>query len=480
MQVSPPTPRPPSGNRRRFSPMATDRGVWIRFFGALGGLTLAFLAAIDSTVARESGNLLVTAISASLALLLAGVVGLTTVPYLARRVSLGGWRETVDYNVTREGLIYVCIVLVIGIAALNTGNNLLFIVVAAMVAAILVSGVASAAVLRGLELDVLLPPHVFAGAEVTAEIGLRNHRRLLPSFSVSLIPVPPRKRSRRLRLRSTTYSFPWWQPPEKRWLHLPDLAVRLEPTGADSPIFRKEIYFPYIPAQACVDAEVQLNFAQRGRYQQETFGLATRFPFSFLKKTRRIKVTQELLVYPSVEPIETYLDILPTITGACQRYVRGGGCDLYGIREYRPEDPRRHVDWKASAKTGELKVREFTREEESRLRIVFDNPAPGTLAKRDYENAVNLAASLAWYFAGENADLLFAAPGYSGGGDVYEILRYLAVVQPAAGVSVLDEFDPAEEFNLILTARPPGTIPEPIWLCSYVIFLSPPRNPGPE
>jgi len=139
--------------------------VWVRFLLAIVGLTLAFGAALFSTVSRESGNLWATLVLASAALLLAVVVGLTTVPYLARRVAGAGLRDAFDYEVTKVGIVYVAIVLVIGIAALNTGNNLLYIVVAAMLAAILISGFASAIVLRGLQLDVRLPEHVFAGRD---------------------------------------------------------------------------------------------------------------------------------------------------------------------------------------------------------------------------------------------------------------------------------------------------------------------------
>src|SRR5438445_3016795 len=134
--------------------------VWVRFLLAIVGLLLAFGAALFSTVSRESGNLWATLILASAALLLATIVGLTTVPYLARRVAAARIRDAFDYDVTRVGIIYVMAVLLIGIAALNTGNNLLYIVVAAMLAAIMVSGFASAIVLHDLELDVRLPEHV--------------------------------------------------------------------------------------------------------------------------------------------------------------------------------------------------------------------------------------------------------------------------------------------------------------------------------
>ena len=110
--------------------------VWVRFLLAIVGLVLAFGAALFSTVSRESGNLWTTVFLASVALVLAVVVGLTTVPYLARRVAGAGIRDAFDFDVTKVGIVYVAIVLLIGIAALNTGNNLLYIVVAAMLAAI--------------------------------------------------------------------------------------------------------------------------------------------------------------------------------------------------------------------------------------------------------------------------------------------------------------------------------------------------------
>ena len=67
--------------------------------------------------------------------------------------------------------------------------------------------------------------------------------------------------------------------------------------------------------------------------------------------------------------------------GEWESFVRGRGSDLYRIREYMPEDSARHVDWKATAKSGSLKVREFSREDERKLCIVFDNPAAGLISE---------------------------------------------------------------------------------------------------
>ena len=103
-------------------------------------------------------------------------------------------------------------VLLIGVAALNTGNNLLYVIVAAMLAAILVSGIASAVVLRGMELDVRLPDQVFAGRTAPAEILLRNAARGWRSFSISVIPLDAAKRSARWRWEPASFGFPPGRP----------------------------------------------------------------------------------------------------------------------------------------------------------------------------------------------------------------------------------------------------------------------------
>jgi uncharacterized protein (DUF58 family) len=444
----------------------------MKFLLALVGLALAFAAALFSTVSRESGNVWATLILASAALILATLVGLTTVPHLARRVVVTRLRDAVDYEVTRAGIVYVVATLLIGIAALNTGNNLLYIVVAAMLAAIIVSGIVSAIVLRDLELDVRLPEHVFAGRPVLGRIQLRNPRRYLPSFSIHVVPSKKKRSVTKWLWEPATFGFPPKRPPGQQWVRLPDRRVRrIVHDGMASGIFDGSAYFPYVAPQTELSADLELRFQRRGRYSENSFGLATRFPFAFLTKTRRVPLNRTVLVYPAVEATDEFLDVLPMITGEVESFVRGRGYDLYRIREYMPEDSARHVDWKATAKSGSLKVREFSREDERKLRLVFDNPGPGVLPAFAYENAISLAASLAWHFANEDADLSFAAQGYKGEPDIYKILTYLALLEPQAGNSVIDTLPVTADYNIVLTCRPRGSVPTALWNRSYMIFL---------
>src|SRR5438105_14498428 len=113
----PATDRKPSLGRLAHFLHVNIPEIWLRFTLALVGVVLAFGAALFSTVSRESGNLWATLILATAALLLATIVGLTTMPYLAQRVATTRIRNALDYEVTRVGMIYVVIVLLIGIAA---------------------------------------------------------------------------------------------------------------------------------------------------------------------------------------------------------------------------------------------------------------------------------------------------------------------------------------------------------------------------
>jgi uncharacterized protein (DUF58 family) len=218
--------------------------------------------------------------------------------------------------------------------------------------------------------------------------------------------------------------------------------------------------------------------------------VATRFPFAFLTKTREIALGREVLVYPAIAPPDELFEILPLVRGEWESFQRGRGSDLYRIREYMSEDSARHVDWKATAKSGSLKVREFSREDERKLCIVFDNPPVGAISGPAYERAVNLAASLAWHFSSQDAEVSFVVSGHSRGTDVHEFLARLAVIeaqsdrdtlkrpqggnqQNAPREDVLREINLGStgEYNIVLTARPRGSLPTALWNCSYFLFL---------
>ena len=430
------------------APAKAERPGVRAFLLSIAALTVAMLLALYSGAAAQLGHFALASTSALTALLVAAWVAVALVPVLARRTPLRWFSYRMEYRLTREGWIYIAGIVLVSLAAINTGNNLLFLILACLISSILMSGVLSSVTLAGVEMRLSLPEHIFAGQSVRASLDLRNEKLALPSFS----------------------------------LRVEGVAREGQPAAA---ILSTPVYFPYIPRRQSVKQSVPLFFSKRGAYRQEAFRIVTRFPFGFLQKARRLDLLSEALVYPSIEATPEFLELLPGIQGAIESVTKGRGQDLYALRDYLPTDSARHVHWKASARSGSLMVREFAREEDYRVLLVFDPHSSAaepqaTLADTNrFEQAVIYCAALAWTFRERNALLEYRSeaadvPLAPAPENIFAVLRHLALVQPLPPdprQALLAELASSpENFKLIVTSQPRGSIPAEIWNSSYVIF----------
>ena len=304
--------------------------------------------------------------------------------------------------------------------------------------------------LTAIELKLELPEHIFARQPIVATLDLRNDKDVLPSFSLRVVGE----------------------------------GAKTEPAQ----ILARPVFFPYLPRRTSVQQKVELLFPKRGVYRQDAFGVRSKFPFGLFEKTRRVESPLEVVVYPQVQPAQQFFEVLPLLTGEMESYHRGRGNDLYALRAYETSDSVRHVDWKSTAKTGAIKVREFAREDERRLSLVFDpyiGPAPGDPAEvaeraERFERAVSLAASIAWHFYGIDAVMQFHTDRHStemlsSREIIYTVLRELATIEPsdsATSKAFLDDMAADNSvFKIILTHRAQSTIPSALWSSSYFIFI---------
>jgi len=429
-----------------------DRAGWRNFGIAMLALAVAFFFALLSAAAGQQGRIWFAGITTLISLGIAAWVAVAIVPALARRTSLRWVAYQIDYRLTRDGGIYLAAVAILILAAVNTGNNLLFLILACLLAGILTSGVLSRAVLTGVEMRFELPEHIFAEQPVLAEMELRNEKQLWPSFSLRV--------------------------------------VGSKKAPASPEILARPVFFPYIPRQSAIRQKVELRFPRRGVYRQDSFGIRTRFPFGFFEKTREVPSNLEIAVYPRVEPTDHFYEVLPLLSGEMASFFRGRGHELHSLRAYVPTDSARFVDWKVTAKSGRLMVREFAREDERRVMLVLDpfiGPPRADLGKlaeaeqtERFERAVSLAACIGWHFHEIRSVMQFRTNRFStpmapAGEVVYDMLRELALVQPdpsAAGGAFIDDLaGESEVFKIILTARPQRTIPTGLWSSSYFLFM---------
>lgn len=378
-------------------------------------------------------------------------------------------------RITREGLLYIAGVMALAVPAVNTGNNLLFIVIAALLSTIAVSGIVSRNSLKQLSLSLQMPENVFAGERVSIKVSMTNLKRFLPSFSIRVEdPEMSRRRSPFRRL------FRW------RATAAPDPA-------SDTAVLRQAAYFPVLrPGETRSELTVQ-SFPRRGLYSLEGFWISTRFPFGFFRRGERVGARGTVLVYPLVQEISSYFHLLPFLPGHLEGLHVGPGEALFSIRKYQDGESARIIDWKASAKTGDLMAREYARDEESKFCLILDtrvpDPAPAG-AGETFEKAVSLAASLAAHFLEGGAGIEFLTqeeyvPRGTGIDHLYRILRRLATVQPRpmtlaareslwnwdAGDAPLQQVLSDKVFKIIITSHPRGSFPPAIWRSSHVIFF---------
>lgn len=447
-----PRPQPAAGSAILRMWQNRDRPGWRSFGVAMIVLTGALLIALFSAAVAQQGRVALAAASTVIALGLAGWVAIAIVPNLARRTNLRWVVSQIDYKLTREGMVYLGVVGILILASVNTGNNLLFMILACSLAGIVMSGVLSRAVLVGVEMKFDMPEHVFAEQPVMAELELRNGKELWPSFSLRVVGKARKNLS--------------------------------------NEILTTPVFFPYIPGLGSARQKVELNFPRRGSYKQDAFGIQTRFPFGFFEKTRTVESQLEILVYPRVEPTDQFYEVLPLLSGEMASNFRGRGHELHSLRDYLPTDSARFVDWKVTARAGHMVVREFAREDERRVMLVLDpfigaargglGEAAATGHAERFERAVVMAACIAWHFNEINSALQFRTNRFEtrmapAGEVIYDALREMATIQPdssATGGKFLDELASEHEiFKIIITARPQHTIPTALWSSSYFLFI---------
>lgn len=255
-------------------------------------------------------------------------------------------------RITKVGLWYVILTVVVGVPAANTGNNALYLVVAVLLSLLVVSGITSRQNLRRLEVSLSSPPEVYVGRPFTLRYLLRNHGRFMDRRLVVVAGIGEGR---------------------------PEL-VRHLPAGEER------------------SGRLELVAKRRGAYRVRYLHLSSIFPLGLFRKGLRQLVELEFLVYPEIlEGFPRGLET-PGASGSRPSGRAGSGHELLSLRSFRPGDDRRGIHWKQSARTGELVYMEREAERERRVSILFDNavgiPAGETEGRR-FERRVSEAATAA-------------------------------------------------------------------------------------
>jgi uncharacterized protein (DUF58 family) len=297
---------------------------------------------------------------------------------------------------TFEGCVFSLLAFVIGLAATNTGTNLLYLVFSLMLAFLIVSGFLSTRTLKGLSVERSLPKHVAAGETVEIRLTIRNGKRLFGSYG----------------------------------LQVSDCLDDRTAAG--------HCYFLRVPPKGQVTVSYPCIFHRRGLYRFANLVVTTTYPFGFVRRSVVVPAAREVLVYPQILAWDQLGLDTPPDFGERESRRRGPGTSLYGIREQQPGEGARWIHWKKTAQTGRLMRREFEAEEKKNVCLLLDNALrnPDDPQTREaFERAVVLAASVAHHLlrSEHQVELLTRSgrvPYNSGPHQRYRILRALALIEP--------------------------------------------------
>jgi uncharacterized protein (DUF58 family) len=314
---------------------------------------------------------------------------------------------------TRAGWCFFAITFGVGFAALNTGNNLLYLVLSLMLAFLALSGFLSELALRGVRIERRMPSELFARAENRVVLVVRNVQAhgaawtLVVEDRLAGDPAARRRAARRPRVAGRCF------------------VLRVDPGGVER------------RAYALVPEH-------RGFVRLEGFRVSTRFPFALFVKSLEIAAPLTALVYPAVEPLSvppragTRADRGETATG-----IGRDGAQVSALREFVEGDSARRIHWRSSLRRGELLVGEIEDESDADVEVLLrtriDGPRPGEarapLADARFEERVAWAASevVAHSDAGLRVALRTDSHRFSAGaGSAHRarLLSFLATVEP--------------------------------------------------
>ncbi|MDJ0765442.1 MAG: DUF58 domain-containing protein [Myxococcota bacterium] len=281
------------------------------------------------------------------------------------------WMFPRGLTITREGKVYLGITLGVGFAAINTGNNLLFLVLGLLLGLIVVSGIISEITLRSMTIKRHIPRYIEADAPFAVELSLKNDKRYAASFGVEL---------------------------------------RDEIDGKP---FRRRCFFLRVGPGEERKVTYRCVLGKRGRAEFQGTIVSTRFPFGLFEKRRFIALTDDIIVLPSRISISMSHPFSKEDWGTHSAVVPGPGDEFRELRQMGHGDDPRRIHWRATARLGKTYIRETFKDARGFVELVLD-AAPvsdAAAAMADVEQRIRAAGTLVQDLTGQGIAVRLVTTG---------------------------------------------------------------------
>jgi uncharacterized protein (DUF58 family) len=290
---------------------------------------------------------------------------------------------------TKIGTVYLLTTLVLAVAAVNTGNNPLYIGVALMLGSLLLSGIASKGGLKHLHAEIAGLDEVWAGRAAHGTLRVRNDSRI--------------------------------------W-NVRDVVLT-------SDALAEPVLLPLVPRRGEVEVAATFLFAKRGLAHVNAIDSYTRYPFGFFLKKRRLRITSEVVVYPKILADDVESQLFRPMTGEQSHVNRSGqGSELHSFREYARGDSLRHLHWKKSASLGRWIMKQTSAEAARSVHVVVDPFKPKGVTDDELEYMIASAATFLFHAARRECDIVLTLPRMTLRARQHEpaspLFRALALLEP--------------------------------------------------
>jgi uncharacterized protein (DUF58 family) len=275
------------------------------------------------------------------------------------------WQFDGVVRLTRIGTSFVIFTVVIGFAAINTGNNALYIGLSLMLGCLLLSGIASKDGLKQLVVEFDGVDEAWAMRPAHGRLRIRNRSRI--------------------------------------W-NVRDVIITSEELAAP-------LSLPLIKRREQIIVHAMFSFRRRGLTQLTRVDLYTRFPFGFFLKKRRPRLTGDVVVFPRLLGDDIPRDRFRPNRGDLQSANRiGGGTDIHSFRDYVRGDSLRRVHWKKSASLGRWIIKQTEVETGQSVHIVVDPYQPPDVSEESFEEMISEAATFLDDALRSGRDVAFSIP----------------------------------------------------------------------
>lgn len=300
------------------------------------------------------------------------------------------WEFNGVVRLTKVGTTYILSTVVLAIAAINTGNNAIYIAVTLMLGCLLLSGMASKGGLKHLSVEIRDLNEVWAGSPAHGTLRVRNDSRIWNVRDVVLV----------------------------------------------SEAFDEPVLVPLIRKRSTINVRAAFVFPRRGLAHVNTIDSYTRYPFGFVLKKRRLRVSSEVIVFPRLLPGDALQNRFRAVAGEDSASGRpGSGSEIHSFREFVRGDSLRDVHWKKSASLGRWIIKQHEADAARALHVVVDPYKPRRVPEDVFEEMVSEAATLIDQAARAGMEVTLSIPRLvlraREGETVSPLFRALALLEPS-------------------------------------------------